>query len=85
MAVGDQAAAAGFPLVDPATDLVKDGATEINRTRDLVADTLSQIPVGVPAFQSASGILIGSAAPINDAPGAPGTGVDGNIYFKYTP
>ena len=34
MATGDDALAAGYDLVDPATDLVRDGAEEINKTRD---------------------------------------------------
>jgi hypothetical protein len=37
MAVGDDATAAGLPLVSSSTGKVKDGATEINRTRDFVA------------------------------------------------
>ena len=74
MAIGDDAAAAGFPLVSPSTDLVKDGAREINRTRDEVAQTLALIPVGKPAFRTAAGITSGT--------GDPSGGADGDIYFK---
>jgi hypothetical protein len=38
MAVGDSSASQGYPLVDLTTGKVKDGANEINITRDLVAD-----------------------------------------------
>lgn len=37
MAAGDNAAAAGLPVVDPNTDLVKDGAEAINALADGVA------------------------------------------------
>jgi len=37
MAAGDDAAAAGYPVVDPDTDLVKDGADAINDVADTVA------------------------------------------------
>lgn len=37
MANGDAAAAAGMDILNPATALVKDGADEINKTRDYVA------------------------------------------------
>lgn len=74
MAVGDDAAAAGFALVDGATDLVKDGYIEINRTRDYVAQTKSLIPVGKAAYRTAAGITSGT--------GDPTGGSDGDIYFK---
>ncbi|QDZ14250.1 hypothetical protein [Humibacter ginsenosidimutans] len=37
MAAGDDAAAAGYPVVDPSTDLVKDGADAINDVTDTLA------------------------------------------------
>ncbi|WP_022899135.1 hypothetical protein [Humibacter albus] len=37
MAAGDDATAAGYPVVDPSTDLVKDGADAINTVMDQVA------------------------------------------------
>lgn len=75
MAIGDDAAAAGFPLV-PGTELVRNTDEEINRTRDIIAQTKALIPTGKPAYRTAAGITSGTAAP-NDADGA-----DGDIYFK---
>lgn len=37
MALGDDTLAAGWTVVNPNTDLVKDGANEITETRDLAA------------------------------------------------
>lgn len=76
MAIGDDAAAAGFPLVPGSGTGGKahDGYTEINRTRDLVAQTKALIPVGKPANRTASGITSGTADPTG--------GSDGDIYFK---
>lgn len=37
MTAGADASTAGYPVLNPATDIVKNGATEINVTRDLVA------------------------------------------------
>jgi len=76
VAIGDLAAAAGLPLV-AGTDKVKDGATEINRTRDEVAIALSQIPQSKSAARTAAGISSGTADPVG--------GVDGDIYFKILP
>lgn len=77
MAIGDQAAAAGFSTV-PETGSdearVRWGAREINRTRDYVAQVKAMIPVGKAAFRTASGISSGTANPTG--------GVDGDIYFK---
>lgn len=76
MAVGDQAAAAGFTLVpDTGEDgRVRWGGREINRTRDYIAQVKVLIPVGKPAFRTASGISSGT--------GDPTGGNDGDIYFK---
>jgi hypothetical protein len=76
MTIGDDATAAGFPLVPDtgAEGLVKLGAQEINRTRDLVAQTKALIPVGKPANRTAAGITSGTADPTG--------GSDGDIYFK---
>jgi hypothetical protein len=76
MAIGDDAAAAGLPLV-PNTGpegLVRLGAQEINRTRDEVAQTRSQIPTGKAGYRTAAGISSGTADPVG--------GADGDIYFK---
>lgn len=89
MAVGDDAAAYGFPLVAD-SDEVRNGATEINRTRDFVAQValliLSTWPIskggtgattGVAALASL-GITSGTDAPSDDVGGA----IDGNIYLQ---
>jgi hypothetical protein len=76
MAIGDDAAAAGYPTV-PNTGpqgLVSLGAQEINRTRDFVARVLNLLPVGKSGYRSASGITAGTADPSG--------GTDGDIYFK---
>jgi hypothetical protein len=76
MAIGDDASAAGFPLV-PSTGsggMVKDGYNEINRTRDFVAQTKALIPVGATGFRAAANITSGSADPTG--------GSNGDIYFK---
>ena len=77
MAVGDDAAAAGFSLVDGATSLVVDGDTEINRTRDYVAQVKATIPVGHAGYRTAAGISSGT--------GDPSGGTDGDIYFQILP
>lgn len=76
MAVGDQAAAAGYSLVpDTGTEgLVKLGAREINRTRDYIAVLKALIPTGKAASRAAAGISSGW--------GNPTGGNDGDIYFK---
>lgn len=95
MAIGDEAAAAGFPLVPGSGSgaQVKSGAQEINRTRDFVAEIkaliLSTWPVnrgGTGATTAGGartnlGIRTGTAAPSDTVGGA----VDGNIYFKIFP
>lgn len=79
MPIGDDAAAAGFPLVpnNGAGGLVQLGAQEINRTRDEVAQTKNLIPTSKSAYRTASGISAGTADPSG--------GNDGDIYFKYIP
>ena len=42
MALGDDALAAGYELVNPNTDLVKDGADEITLTRDYVGQVKNE-------------------------------------------
>lgn len=76
MAIGDDATAAGFPIVPDTGEegRVRWGAREINRTRDEVGQTKAIIPVGKAAYRSAAGITSGSADPSG--------GVDGDIYFK---
>ena len=76
MAVGDQASAAGYPLVPDSGDAgrVRWGALEINRTRDIIASVFAMIPVGKNGYRTAGGISSGTAAPTG--------GADGDIYFK---
>lgn len=76
MAIGDQAIAAGFPLVPDSGEegRVRWGSREFNRTRDMIAQVLSAIPVGKPAFRTAAGISSGTGDPVG--------GNDGDIYFK---
>lgn len=76
MAIGDDAVAAGLPVVPDTGEegRVRWGAREINRTRDEVAQTKAIIPVGKAAFRSAAGISSGTSDPTG--------GNDGDIYFK---
>lgn len=76
MAIGDQAAAAGFPLVPDTGEegKVKWGSREINRTRDFVAILKSLIPISKASFRSSAGISSGTTDPVG--------GTDGDIYFK---
>lgn len=73
MAVGDDASAVGYSLVAN-TDIVKNGATEINRTRDYVAQLKVTVPTGKASYRTASGISSGTADPTG--------GTDGDVYFK---
>lgn len=76
MAVGDDAAAAGYPLVPDTGEegRVRWGARELNRTRDIIAAVKSLIPSGKDAYRTASGISSGTTDPTG--------GNDGDIYFK---
>lgn len=76
MAIGDDAAAAGYPLVPDSGEegRVRWGSRELNRTRDFIALLKALIPVGKGSYRSASGISSGTAAPSG--------GNDGDIYFK---
>jgi hypothetical protein len=76
VAIGDQAAAAGYPLVPDTGEegKVKWGARELNRTRDFIAVLKALIPSSKASFRSSSGISSGTAEPAG--------GNDGDIYFK---
>lgn len=76
MAVGDQAQAAGFPVVPDTGEegKVKWGAREINRTRDFVAVLMGLIPGSKAAARTSAGISSGTAEPTG--------GTDGDIYLK---
>lgn len=79
MAVGDAAAAAGYPLVPDSGEegKVKWGAREINRSRDFIATQGALIPSTKAAARTAAGISSGTAKPAG--------GVGGDIYFKILP
>lgn len=89
MAVGDDAAAAGYPLVQ-GSDPEQQGYIEINRTRDFVADVLSLILPIWPTSKGGTGAADVATAKANlgissgtDAPSdAVGGTTDGNIYFR---
>ncbi|MCA1806537.1 MAG: hypothetical protein LC687_01540 [Actinobacteria bacterium] len=78
MAIGDNALSAGIPIVPDTGEegRVRWGARELNRTRDFVALVKALIPVGKPAYRTASGISSGTENPSG--------GSDGDIYFKYS-
>lgn len=76
MPVGDDAVAAGLPLVPESGEegRVRWGAREINRSRDHVAQVKATIPSGKAGYRTAAGISSGTADPSG--------GNDGDIYFK---
>ena len=76
MAVGDDATAAGYPLVPDTGEngRVRWGAREINFTRDLVAQLKKLLPGSKAAFRTNAGISSGTPPPSG--------GDDGDIYFQ---
>jgi hypothetical protein len=76
MAIGDQAQAAGFPVVPDTGEegRLRWGGREITRTRDLLALVKALIPVGKSAYRTSAGISSGTDDPSG--------GTDGDIYFK---
>lgn len=92
MAVGDDAAAAGFALVPQsgAGGEVRLGATEINRTRDYAAQVRFLIPATWPVSKGGTGATTPDGARTNlgfssgtaDASDSVGGAVDGYVYFK---
>lgn len=95
MAIGDDAAAAGYLLVpDTGEDgKVKWGARELNRTRDYIAQVLALIPAIWPIAKGGTGASTAAAARTNlglkgaitISTASPTGGADGDIWFKYTP
>ena len=78
MAVGDDAVAAGYPLV-PGTGeegKVKYGAREINRTRDFIGLLKALIPTSKAGFRTSGGFSSGNTVPANTV------GTDGDVFFK---
>ena len=86
MAIGDDATRAGYSLVSPTSDLVKDGAREINRTRDYVAIVKNLIPAVWSIAKGGTGATTKDAARTNlgitSGAASPTGGTDGDIYFK---
>ncbi len=76
MPVGDDAAAAGYPLVPDSGEegRVRWGGREINRARDFIAQIKALIPTGKSGYRTAAGISSGTSDPSG--------GTDGDIYFK---
>jgi hypothetical protein len=85
MATGDDALAAGMDVVDPSTDLVKDGGEEINKTRDYLAQrTAAVTPIangGTGVTNAAAALIALGAVPVADV--YPGTGSVANLIPKY--
>lgn len=79
MAVGDDAQAAGYPIVPDNGEegRVRWGAREINRARDFIAQVKALVPTGKAGYRAAAGISSGTAAPSG--------GSDGDIYFQILP
>ena len=76
MAIGDNAQAAGLPIVPETGEegRVRWGAREITRTRDFVAQVKFLIPVGKSEYRAAGGITSGTSDPSG--------GTDGDVHFK---
>lgn len=90
MAIGDDASAAGYPLVPNTGEegKVRYGAREINRTRDLVAQVKNLIVAVWPVSRGGTGGTTKPTARANlgftssTAVPANTTGEDGDIHFK---
>lgn len=90
MAIGDDAAGAGYPLVPNTGEegKVRYGAREINRTRDFVAQVKSLILSVWPVNRGGTGSTTKAGARINlgmtsgTSVPANSSGTDGDIFFK---
>lgn len=76
MAVGDEAASAGYPLVPDTGEegKVRWGARELNRTRDFIAQLAGRLPATKAGARQAAGISSNTSNPSG--------GNDGDIHFK---
>ncbi|AWN03274.1 hypothetical protein PBI_CAMILLE_27 [Microbacterium phage Camille] len=92
MAIGDDAAAAGYPIVPNTGEegKVRYGAREINRTRDFVAQVKALILATWPVNRGGTGATTKSGARTNlgftSGTSVPSnsTGDNGDIFFKTT-
>lgn len=92
MAVGDDAAAAGFALVPDTGEggEVRFGGREINRTRDYAAQVKALVLAIWPISRGGTGASTAATARVNlgissgtaDPDDSVGGAVDGNLYFK---
>jgi hypothetical protein len=90
MAIGDDATAAGYPLVPNTGEegKVRYGAREINRTRDLIAQVKNLILAIWPVSRGGTGSSTKSGARTNlgftSSTSVPSnaTGTDGDVHFK---
>lgn len=90
MAIGDEAAAAGYPLVPNTGEegKVRYGAREINRTRDLIAQVKNLILAVWPVSRGGTGGTTKTDARTNlgfthsTSVPANTTGDDNDIHFK---
>lgn len=90
MAIGDDASAAGYPLVPNTGEegKVRYGAREINRTRDFVAQVRALILAVWPVNRGGTGAATKAGARTNlgvtssNAVPANTVGEDGDIHFK---
>jgi len=90
MAIGDDAAAAGYPLVPNTGEegKVRYGAREINRTRDLIANVKDLILSIWPVSRGGTGSSTKSGARTNlgitssTSKPSDATGSNGDIHFK---
>lgn len=87
MAIGDDASAAGYPLVPNTGEegRVRWGAREINRTRDFIAQVGSRIVNTWPISRGGTGATTVANARTNlgirSGTTTPSGGANGDIYF----
>lgn len=95
MAVGDDAAAAGYPLVPNASvgGEVRNGALELNRTRDFVGQVKALVLAVWPVSKGGTGgttaaearTNLGICGAITYSPDPPTGGQPGDVHFQYLP